>query len=293
MFKFNRTEIIKKILYQLISIILLIGIICTVVFLILPKNINDNSDDYYVFEPKAESYNTDTLKRGKLIKYLHFNGKIIRESNIIKQVSINKSKSLNCVIGSIVTKHEDISVENDINNYHKGRVIDITENSENFIISIDLAINYFAKFEISDSYSDIIQDIITGKIATSILINYNYLDFQFDEIDYNTGSCKYLLTFQLNSIDEYTYPNSRIHVKIKEKNYFKVIYLEPHIIKSITSDYNVILDRIFTDMGKVHTEEIKLPIIDLVDNKLIVDGSSYMGDEFIIYNKYSGVKLNE
>ncbi|MDR0697527.1 MAG: hypothetical protein LBF68_08395 [Christensenellaceae bacterium] len=289
--KQNIKKRMKLIFIQASCIMLLAGVLFAFSFVLLSKQDNNLTNDAsYVFEEQPIKVNTDTIKQMNLTKFLRLDGQTTRANNVVQSIMLGNDEPLNCIVGSIINSATDISDNNDQTNFSKGRVVNIVNNGANTTISIDLASNYLARFELSDAYHRILQDIISGNLAMTIQNNNSYLDFIFSALNYDVISCNYILTYQLLSIDEYTYSGMMIRAKIKESEYQGAIYIEPRIIKNITTDYHVVLDRVKSiDNDKLITEQIEVQIIDVVDNKIIIDGYSYLGDSFIIYDKYHGV----
>ena len=271
----------RKILLQILLLVSLSVMFAVSIVLICHK-VNTNYDAKYKYIEPTISFETDSIKKSNIVVYNTYNGKIKRVDNEIKEILLEKSKDLSCTVGSVINSFTDISLDNDSNNYVSGRVIAIEETLDYYVISIDSIDNYKAYISIPDNYYYILNIIDTTKY--NLYTSFGYADVLGYDVTYDKDSQCFTLIFDFDKFDESIYASMDIKFKIHVKDYFKVYYVEEKVIKDITEDYYVILDKVIDKENNV-IEEVRYKIIDYVNKKLVIDFTGKIDEEYVVYNK--------
>ncbi|MDR2266858.1 MAG: hypothetical protein LBE09_04660 [Christensenellaceae bacterium] len=279
------------IIFQVIVIVLIISALGGYIGVLSSnsKKAYSNNTPYSFEELPAKVYG-DTMYKADLEKSINFSGNIKRVSDNIGTIVVDGNFTINCKIGSILDKPTDVVTGVEVENFQRGRVIDIEYDEENTMVFVDLATNYLATFAINDTYNNQLQDIIAGAFGTRIKSSGGYLEHVYLSMDYDYASCKYILIYKLLNINNWIYADMKTEISIITKEYINAIYIQPKIIKDITDDYYVILDKIIErDDGSVVTEEKKYKIIDVANGNIIIETYNNYDGTYVIYDKYRGV----
>jgi hypothetical protein len=232
------------------------------------------------------------VQKANIIKTIRLYGEVKREIDNFAQISVPKPVELACAIGSIINNASDISGNNTENNFAVGRVAEIEENATEHIVKIDLASNYVVVLTIADSYSTYIGDIVSGELNVEIQNNYRLLNVDFLRLDYDKTTTRFLFFYRLTQLDNYTFPNMGISAKIIEKEYKNAVCLDISALRNLTEDYKAVVDRVVsTDNNVLRLEELQFEIIDVANDKIIIDAGSYLGSSFLVYDIYHAVPI--
>lgn len=281
---------LRVLIMQISFIMVLLSVFSISIFLLLYKPNNDYSNiTPYEFIEKTKTVQTGKIQRSDVVKYISLTGMVNRINSEVKEIHLPKSSELACTIGSIIYNGKDISPNNETDNYFQGRVIDILITEQEYIVKIDIATNYYIYTFLNDNYASYILDLQTGNMDVVVQNNYRLLMVSLPIIEYNCSTAQYRLCFQLNQIDEYTFSQMIVRLRVKDTMYKGVTYVDASIIKEINGK-NIVLDKINILDNNYYTEKITFTVLDIVDEKIIIDADEYLADSFVLFNRY---KANE
>lgn len=283
----------RILMMQIAIIIAIVALFSVSIFLLLyEQKINYNNITPYEFVKKNEDIQSEKIKRSDIVKYISLLGTVHRKNSEIKEIRIYKSNELQCTVGSIINDGKDISSNNEMSNYFQGRVVEILTTEEEYIVKIDVATNYYIYTFLSDSYASYVPDLQVGNMEIIVQNNYNLLSVSLPNIEYDYSTSQYKLCFQINELDQYTYSQMMVRLRIKDTMYRSATYLDASIIKEIDGK-NIIVDKInIMDDNKFDTEKISLVVLDIIDEKIIIEGDEYLTDSFVVYNRYKVSDIN-
>lgn len=281
------------IIVQFLLIMLLLAVFIFYNYAILHKNAVNLFSQSYTYTPQQRIPETDVMRKTDITKYITINAEVKRLFNEIDEIFLNQGVVAECEVGDIITNGKDIAETNDTANFVSGRVAEIGYQDDKQVVYIDKASNYVAYAQLHDYYISMIPMIKNGSTDVILFNNYNLLDFELSNIRYNNEDACYNLEFSFVNIDSYTYPNMKIKVRILERQYMHATYINPSIIKSITINNEAIISRyIGMKDDNLLIEDLKIKILDIVNNKVIVQDENNIGEEFIKYNIYTATDFS-
>lgn len=281
------------IIIQLCSILMLCTFFVVSIFVLSQKDKQFiRNETVYKYEQFMPHTNTTQIYRSNITKFIRLYGEIKRIASATAEILVPNGAKLNCVVGSIINAAFDIFDNNLEDNFAIGRVIDILISESVQTVVIDLASNYVTVLTLDDSYGSVIEDIKNGTLCMDLQIGYAGISTRFIQVEYNKQNCQFILTYALNQLNRYVYPDMSISGKIIEKEYKNAILLDVSAIKDLTKDFRAIVDMIIVNDGHTITkQEVEFQIIDTANNKIIINASEYIGSNFIVYDIYQAINI--
>ena len=239
------------------------------------------NDEQYKISEEISPLEYNLIKKGNLKKQIKFESVINRESDDIEIMYIPITKKIECRINSIVNTPQDISLEFEVNNFKKGRVLNIEKTSEYYIVSVDVCFNYYCNIYVPNSYYNYLKEISVNpqKLKTYNLIDDSIINLEYKNLFFDKEREDFVLRFQLNSLSSNIYNFLRTETIYLIEEFENSFYIELSCLKKI--DYNNfgIFEHIL-DLENNIVEETRIEIIGIVDNYLIVESNSFLGEKF-------------
>lgn len=244
----------------------------------------ENNSVYSYNETPRTLLSFEYLQKGDLYRQYTFDSIIKRDTDNVFIVSVPLNKTITCNINSIINSKKDISTDYEVEEVKNGRVLNIKKNSDSYLISIDLATNYFCYTMIPNYYYNYFEFFLKNpnKINTYNYIDYTFLDLTFKEGTYNKDNGAFLMRYQFNSITSSNlYNNSKAISMYLVESFINACYINYNCLKDIDENYIGVLELI-TDYQNSILEEIKVNILGVIDSYIILDNSSntYVNKQF-------------